>query len=308
MLATGAALVCGAGVATQSRINAQLGRELDDGTAAAFLSFSTGLLVVAVLALCLPRPRRGLGRLLRSWRSGAIPWWYGLGGLSGAVFVLAQGVAAGILGVALFTVATVAGQTLSGVVVDRRGIGAMRPKPITPLRLIGGAVVLLAAVVALLPQVRLDVAWWVAALPLIAGLGQGFQQAVNGQLREASGSVLSATLVNFAVGTAALGVLFVISLVTNGPPGAPPGNPVLYVGGAIGVVFIAGYAGVVRYIGVLMLGLCAIAGQLVGSLLFDLLAPVADRPVQPTTVIGAAGALLAVALASVPVRRTTRGS
>jgi len=42
-----------------------------------------------------------------------------------------------------------------------------------------------------------------AVLPLIAGAATAWQQAVNGRVRAASGSVPAATLVNFTMGTAA---------------------------------------------------------------------------------------------------------
>ena len=82
----------------------------------------------------------------------------------------------------------------------------------------------------------------------------------------------------------------------------------LYIGGAIGILFVAGYAIVVRFTGVLLLGLGAIAGQLAASLLFDVVAPVAGQPIAWTTVVGTIVTLLAVAIASIPSRARSGAS
>ena len=56
--------------------------------------------------------------------------------------VLSQGLAAAALGVALFTVAVVAGQTISGLVLDRVGIGPGGRRPLTAARLVGALLAL----------------------------------------------------------------------------------------------------------------------------------------------------------------------
>ena len=117
------ALICGAGVAVQSRINGELGQQLGDGFVAATISFGSGLLILLVALAIAPSGRRGLGRVASALRARSLPWWYVLGGSAGAFLVLSQGLTAAVLGVALFTVAIVAGQTVSGLVLDRIGLG-----------------------------------------------------------------------------------------------------------------------------------------------------------------------------------------
>lgn len=303
-LAVGVALVvtilCGGLVATQSRVNSELSQETGNGYLVAIISFGSGFIVLAIIGLVHPGTRRGIATVFRSIRSGTTPWWYAVGGLAGGLFVLSQGLTGAVLGVALFTVATVTGQTLSGMLVDRRGLGTMRPKPVTLFRVIGAALAVAAVAFSVAPQVQGGVPLWVLVLPLAAGLGLGWQQAVNGQIREISGSPLAATFFNFMVGAAALAVVFVVHAVIAGGPLRWSSNPLLYVGGMIGIVFIAGYAITVRYIGVLLLGLGAIAGQLAASLAFDLVAPVAAHPVAWTTVVGTVATLVAVAIAAIP--------
>jgi bacterial/archaeal transporter family-2 protein len=112
--------------------------------------------------------------------------------------------------------------------------------------------------------------------------------------------VLAATFVSFVVGTAALLVVFGVSLAVAGPPaGTWPavasGDLVLYSGGLLGVTFIALQAAIVQRIGVLLLGLGMIAGQVVGALVLDVVVPGAAAP-GTATYVGAALTLVAVAV------------
>lgn len=143
-----------------------------------------------------------------------------------------------------------------------------------------------------------------ALLPALAGIGSSWQQAVNGRVRAAAGSVRAATLVNFSIGTAALLVAFGVRVAVGGwPAGNLPTEPWLYLGGLLGIFFIAVAAAVVRFTGVLLLGLATIAGQIVGAVLLDFAVPPESGPPGPTTLLGAALTLVAVLIAALsPVR------
>jgi transporter family-2 protein len=297
------AVLCGALAAVQSQINGELGRRLGDGFAAALISFGSGLVILVIGLAVAPAGRRGLARIRSALRTGELRWWYVCGGAAGAFFVLSQSLTAAVLGVALFTVATVAGQTISGLVFDRIGLGPGGPRPLSTARVVGAVLALFAVIWAVSGQLGGSVPIWMLVLPLLAGLGIGWQQAVNGQVRVLAQSALTATFVNFALGTA---VLLVLMLVHSGFAGWPkplPTEPWLYVGGAIGCIFIGGVALLVRVTGVLVLGLATIAGQLLSALLLDLLAPNAAHPVAFSTVAGTLLALVAVAVASIRWRR-----
>jgi transporter family-2 protein len=176
---------------------------------------------------------------------------------------------------------------------------------VTALRLVGAVLAVVAVVIAVSPQVQGGIAPWVLILPLAAGLGLGWQQAANGQIRELSGSPLAATFFNFFFGTLVLVIVLAVHAIVAGLPDQVPGNPLLYVGGALGIVFVAGYAVVVRFTGVLLLGLGAIAGQLTASLVFDLALPVAAHPIAGATIVGTILTFVAVAIAAIPVRATS---
>ncbi|WP_436837694.1 DMT family transporter [Micromonospora chersina] len=296
---TGLATASGVAVAVQSRINGELGVRLADGIAAAVVSFGLGLLVLLVLVPATPGGRRGLAALRAALRDGSLRPWQCLGGVCGAFLVATQGLTIGTLGVAVFTVAVVAGQTGSSLLVDRAGIGPTGRQPVTPNRLVGAMLTVLAVLLAVGDRLGDPGALALALLPLAAGVGIAWQQAVNGRVRGAAGSAMTATLVNFTVGTVALLATFAVEVAVRGrPAGSFPAEPWLYVGGPIGIVFIALAAAIVRFTGVLLLGLATIAGQVVGAVLLDVLLPTAASHPTPTTLLGAGLTLVAVLVAA----------
>ncbi len=296
------ALVCGAGVALQSRINGQLGGELGDGSLAAVISFGSGLIITVIALAVSRRGRDGLGTVVREIRARQMPWYFVLGGLGGGLLVLSQGTTVGVIGVALFTVAAVSGQTISGLIIDARGIGTVAPKRVTVWRLVGSVVALVAVVISVGPEVQHNSPLWMLLMPFVAGLLLGWQQAFNGQVKTLANSAITATFINFVGGTALLIVAAGINIGVVGWPKAFPTNPLLYLGGLFGVLFIAGFAIVIPVIGVLLQSLAAVSGQLVMSLILAVVAPTSAATLAATTIVGTVLALGGVAIASVPSR------
>ncbi|MFE6967857.1 DMT family transporter [Isoptericola sp. NPDC057653] len=302
------AIVAGFAAALQSRVNGTLAERTGDAYVVALLSFGSGL-VVLLLALALSRPgRAAVARLTHRLRDGGLRWWECLGGLGGAFFVSSQGLTVGTLGVAVFTIALVAGQSISSLVIDRAGLAPGGVRLITVGRALG-PVLTVVAVVVVSGSAASTAALGLAVLPLLAGVLQSFQQALNGRVRaavrpttaaERDGGVMAATLGSFVVGTAALLVVYAVSRAAVGhPDGAWPTDLpldlLLYSGGLLGIVFIALQAAVVQRIGVLLLGLGMIAGQVVGALVLDAVSPGATPP-GTATYVGAALTLVAVAV------------
>ncbi|MGH3715048.1 MAG: DMT family transporter, partial [Micromonosporaceae bacterium] len=277
----------GVAISVQSRINGELGVRLGDGVLAAVISFGSGLVLLVLVVPLVPKARTGVRRLVRAVRGRSIMFWQCLGGVGGATLVATQGLTVGTLGVAVFVVAVVAGQTGSSLLVDKFGIGPGARRPLTWPRMIGAALTLVAVAGAMSGRFDGRIALWLIVLPLIAGCAIAVQQAVNGQVRAAADSALTATLLNFVTGTTALVLAW---LVTSrlALPDAFPTEPWLYLGGALGVVFIGIAAMVVRWTGVLLFGLATIAGQLVGAVVLDLVVPAEGAPLQQATLIGAA--------------------
>lgn len=268
---------------------------------AALVSFGGGLLVLCLLLALLPGMRAGVGSLRTALAAGSLRRWHLLGGMAGALMIASQAVTVGVLGVALLTLGVVAGQTVGSLVVDRVGLGPAGMRPLTARRVAGAVLMLVAIGVTVGGQVAsAGGGTWLLLMPVAAGVGVAVQQAINGRVGAAARNAMTATLVNFVVGTVALAAAWLVSLSLRGGPSGRPGSPVLYLGGLVGICFIALAAFVVRWIGVLLLGLASIVGQLAGSVLLDLLAPTRAGGVQAGTLVGIALATVAVAVAAAP--------
>jgi transporter family-2 protein len=306
-VAVGGAVLIGALTALQARINGSLGAELGDGIVAAAVSFSSGLVILVALSLLLPEGRRGFGRLADGIRSRTVPVWMLLGGLVGAFTVASQGLTVATIGVALFTVGFVAGQTTGGLVLDRVGYGPAGVVPVTVRRLVGAGLALAGVVVCLSGDALGGVPLWMLVIPAVAGAGVAWQQGTNGRLRVRVESPLTATLVNFIGGTAVLLVAAVVHVAVVGAPHVVPSEPWLYVGGAVGVIYIFLSSVVVRRTGVLLLGLGSVVGLLTTSVVLDALWPAPAAPSTPVAMLAAAVAIVGVVVAAVPWRRRRRG-
>ena len=303
--AAGAALAAlgGVALAVQGRINGQLGHELHDGVFAALISFSIGSVLLLSVSPILPAVRAGVGRLRKALRDQELRPWQLLGGSCGAFLVTTQGVTVSFLGVAVFTVAVVAGQIVCSLPVDRAGIGPGGPQPITLPRALGASLAVIAVIISVSDHGAVTVSgglWW-AVLPAVAGCLLAWQAAVNGQVRMAAANVVVPTIVNFLVGTSALVLAAVVSVIIRGWPATPPGQWWLYTGGALGIVAIITAVTAVRVTGVLLLGMSSVAGQLTGALLLDVFVPTAGG-LSPTSVIGIALTMVAVGIAAIHVR------
>ncbi|TSE00770.1 DMT family transporter [Skermania sp. ID1734] len=269
-----AALAIGFAVAVQARINGELGARLNDGIAAALISFGVGLVLLCAGLSVSPRMRAGLRQVRAALARTQLRPWHLSGGLFGAFLVACQGITVSTIGVAEFTVAVVGGQILSSLLVDRAGIGPAGAEPLTVTRVVGAALGLGAVVLTSAGQLALDSGDLVLALlPALAGMGLAWQQAVNGRVATAGGPAV-ASWVNFSAGTIMLVCVFAIAGAVRGWPRQLPTQAWLYVGGVLGLVFIAIAAVVVRWIGVLLLGLASVAGQLIGAVVLDIVTPV----------------------------------
>jgi transporter family-2 protein len=270
------------------------------------VSFGSGLMLLVVLSAVLPSGRAGIARLVEGVRTGGIPWWMLAGGAAGALTVATQGLAVGLIGVSLFTVGVVAGQTVNGLFLDRIGFGPAGVVAVTVPRLIGGALALAAAGIALIGDGLAEVPVWMLVLPFLAGIAIAWQQATNGRLRQRVGTPLTATLVNFTGGTALLVLAAAVHVAIVGPPEPLPTEPWLYLGGPLGVVYIFLAAAIVQVTGVLLLGLGTVVGQLLASVVLDALWPAPASPGLVQELAMVVVALASVVVAAVPWRSLRR--
>jgi transporter family-2 protein len=302
VLAVGAAVSAGVGLAAQARLNGELGARLGDGVAASLASTTAGLVVLLVLVPALPSGRRGLRSVRAELRAGGLRWWHCCGGVGGALFVASQGISVGALGVAVFTVAIVAGSAIGGLGADRWGLGPGGRHRITYARAGGALACIVAVAVAVSDRLGGQGTVVLVILPLLAGVAVATQSALNGRVGAAARSPWPATLVSFVVAEATLAVVVLVGLAVRGAPvDRLPAEPWLYAAGVIGIVVIATAARVVGQVGVLVFSLASVAGQLLGALALDALTA-GPRPTVAVW-IGTAVTFGAVALAARPGRR-----
>lgn len=314
LVAAATALGVGALTALQSRVNGELASVTKSGLQAAIVSFGTGWILLTVILLSSPGVRRGLASVRASLRAGSLRWWQVIGGLLGGFFVAVQSATVPLVGVAVFTVAVVAGQVSNSIVVDRLGLGPAGRQAITPARVVSALLAIAAVVVAVSDRLGGGVAGSTLAVvaALVAGLAIAVQQAINGRVGAAARNAWTAAWVNFTLGTVMLGaVLGLAWAFTDFDPGSLPAGPWwLYVGGTIGVLFIAAAAWVVQRLGVLLFALLTITGQLTGAVLLDWLAPADGVTFHITLIIGVLLAAMAVAIGGMsswaPRMRATR--
>ncbi|WP_345751954.1 DMT family transporter [Microbacterium rhizophilus] len=302
LLPVAGAIAVGVLTAIQSRLNGGLGAAIDDAIVAAVISFGSGFLIMAVAISALPSGRAAAARLRRGLRGGDIPWWIMIGGAAGALTVGSQGLVVGVIGTAMFTVGVVAGQTLSGLALDRAGYSPAGVTAVTLPRLVGVAFALAAVAFSLTGGTVGRVPLWMLLLPVLVGAGLAWQQATNGRLQRKVGSAMAATFVNFVGGTVVLGVIALARIQVTHLRAFPP-EPWLYLGGATGVVYIALSAALAPRIGVLLLTLGSVLGMLIGSFVLDLVWPPAVPPSPWRSAVTVLVACAGVAIAALPGAR-----
>jgi len=214
--AAGVAFVGGALFGLQTRVNGELAERAGSPFWAALVSFGSGLAVLLVVVAAVPRLRRAAARATRN----RLPWWTYLGGLAGGTLVVLSSVAVPRVGVATFTVGVVAGQAMGGLVVDRIGLGPGGPQPLSPWRIAGAAIAIVAVAILRLGHGREAAVTGSVLLGLLIAAAVGgamasAQQALNGRVQRATGEGLLAATVNFSAGTALLVPAFVIAAGTG---------------------------------------------------------------------------------------------
>lgn len=159
----------------------------------------------------------------------------------------------------------------------------------TPRRLTAALLTVVAVVIAASGRLgSIDFSIGAVVAAVMAGALVAVQQAINGRTNVVTGQPVATTWLNFVFGAAGLGVAVGIGVAIDGTAMSLPtsGPWWMYLGGALGVVFIMTAAWAVPRYGVLVFALVSIAGQLASALLIDLVAPVGEAGVQWTLVAG----------------------
>jgi len=262
---------------------------MGDSLEAAIVSFSTGLLFVTLIAVFRKDVRDGFSQIFKATKAGKMPPWTLGAGLLGASFVAMQTYVVPISGVALFTVASLAGQTAISLWVDKLGLSGGTKSLITKRRVIAAIVTVFAVAVSAWDRFLInDFSILSLSLALFAGTWVGVQRALNGRINSFSNKSFATSLLNFITGTSFLLFLLAIrSIFTDHSVLNFKTAPWwMFLGGSIGVIYIALSAHIVQYLGVLEFTLFSVGGMLIGSLLIDLVFPTKVSHISPFLLIG----------------------
>jgi transporter family-2 protein len=291
------AFIVGMLTATQSRINGQLSHVLGNGLMAAIVSFGSGLIVLTTVNLISQGKRSALARVIHSLRSGQLKPWQVIGGMGGGFFVAVQSITVPQIGVALFSITSIGGQTLASLLVDKLGISPRGKQAISPVRVFVAVAILLAVTVSVFPDLgKASFKFLPLILGLIVGCIVAFQQAINGRVNEVSQEPLSTALINFMMGTFVLAIALGVNQLTGAHINAFPHQWWLYAGGMCGVAYIAVSAHVVKHLGILNFILFSVTGQLVAAVFIDWAFPTPRAKLTSYLVSGTAMTLAAVAI------------
>jgi transporter family-2 protein len=300
-LALALMVTCGALAGVQSRINAELGQRIGSAVVAALLSFAVGLVVILGVVASRQSSRTGIRSLVQVRG----PWWSFSGGAAGAFFVFVAATTVPTLGVAMLSVAQVFGQITGALVVDRLGISPSGRQPVSWPRVAGAALGVVAVVIAALGRPGGRFAPGLLVLVVIAGFGLSVQVAVNGLISARTGDPLTATALNFVVGTVVLVIATAVVVAAETAHGVTlrplPEQWWLYLGGPLGIVFVTITVMCVPVLGVLRVGLGTVAGQLIGAIVLDTVVPGGPGTSIPV-IVGAVLTVAAVAVAGLRPR------
>jgi bacterial/archaeal transporter family-2 protein len=303
------AAISGLMIALQARANGELSHRLDNGLQAALVSFGSGLIIIAIVAIFNPSIKQGVRTLSKAVKERNLPSWTLFAGMLGGSFVAVQTQIVPLIGVAIYSVASIAGQSAISLVVDRIGLTGGGKKHITPRRVTAAFVTVFAVFISVADRLDgRDLSIAAVILGVVAGAIVGIQRALNGQINEHSKQSFTTSLLNFAMGTTFLTVLLLVAIVLGETELSPlPAGPWwIYTGGVIGVVYIAFTSTIVQHLGVLTFTLISVGGQLVGSLLIDLLSPTEGVQVSIYLVVGIAMTYLGVIVGGVNNQRSQK--
>jgi transporter family-2 protein len=276
-------------IAMQARANGELSHRMGNSIEAALVSFGSGLLIISLISIFTPAIRNGMKNLKGAVSRKEIPVWTLFAGMLGGSFVAVQTQIVPIIGVAIYSVASIAGQTAASLIVDRIGLTGGGKKHITVRRVAAAGVTVLAVLVSVLDRMEAqNLSLFAVIFGGFAGAIVGVQRALNGQINESSRQSFATSWLNFIMGTTFLFIFLSIGVLINRTEivALPSGPWWIYTGGIIGVIYIAFTSTIVQHLGVLTFTLISVGGQLVGSLLIDLYSPTQGVQISAYLVTG----------------------
>jgi transporter family-2 protein len=285
-------LSVGIGMSTQSFFTGRLATGTGEPAIAAAVTSSVCLIGFLLLNGLTGRFRRGSLKLAPGPK---FRWWYLIAPATGLTWLVVAANAAPRIGVAVLTVALVCGQTIGALVLDRIGLSTAGRHDMTPARVLGVLIAILAVTVSALGAKGELMFGWLA-LAVAVGAFTGVQQATISQIARTTGDGLVTGLVMCAA-TTTLMVPYALIATGASLPDHVSVDPIYWFGGGvIGVALFVLVSTIVGRLGVLRLMLLLVAGQSIGALVLDLIAPPEGESVTLATLGGLLLIFVAVAV------------
>lgn len=289
------AALSGAFVAIQGNFNGAFTAAGGGPLLAGWVSYvGTFLTVLVIMAI-----QRNVGTFFHILRTRSRPWWY-LVGFGGVPIVVAMSWGIPLVGVAIASVCSVAGQTIISLVFDQRGVGIPAPIPFSGRRVVATIVTLigLALAIGASSGTSTTVVAMIGTGVIIAlsGAGLSCQNVGNGAVVARTGYPLISCLTSVIGGTGLMSVILIGAGATGNLSGVsfpPLSSWWMYLGGPVGAAIVFCSAWAIRRLGAFRLTLAVVAGQMVTSMLVDVFNGVS---VPPATIAAAITMVVATVL------------
>lgn len=264
-------LVCIIGMCTpaQTAINAQLQIRLNSAFAATMVAFLIGTIVLFLINIPV------LGSMVTGLAG--IPWYAWLGGVFGFAALTSFVILFPKIGSIQTVLLPILGQIAMSMIIDSTGLFGAEVKPMNPMRIAGTLVAVAGVFMVVLKKGEKSdmhhghrILW--QALGVVAGAMLAAQSAVNGTLGVSLNSPVQAAFISSLISTV---ILFLLILSIRNERRCLAGmfpikGPLwIWIGGLLGLAIVIGYAAFAPILGIGLLSVVSILGQLGASILID---------------------------------------
>jgi bacterial/archaeal transporter family-2 protein len=296
------ALLAGGLLPIQAGANAQLSKSVASPFAATTLQLLVGAAVLLLITTFAGSPAALAGL-------SDVPWWHAIGGLASALYVVSGILLFPRLGAVVTVGLFIAGQMLASVALDTSGILGVAPQSFDLATAAGTGAVLLGIIAIVKGKTASTTAQAITSLPgwvllaFVAGAILPIQGAVNALLRAELDAPLAVGTVSFAVATAGMALVFLLTAIATKTPkpqmGALPNMPWWgWLGGFVGAYYVVTVFMAIPEIGTAATVGLTIVGQQLVSMLVDRygLLRLPQRPISGLRLTGVALLLAGVTL------------
>ena len=298
-------LLAGVASPTQASVNSRIREDLKSPYITSIYNFICAAVVMAAAMLVIEKSMyMPVGEIAEQ------PFWIWLGGTCGTFIVFLNIICLPKLGSARNVMLLCFGQTMTGLLIDHFGLFGSEQIPLDVKRAAGALLVLAGIALVNIPEGKKGgeetgnaqggtlIVYMI--LSILCGFSCAAQVAINGTLRNITGSPVSATFISMAVGLISIVVLTLIVMVLKGKYGIYDGGrdhgPVTFrawmpIGGCLAIVIVASNAVAAPVLGTGIVTILNLVGMMAAGLIIDATGFLGIEK-KPVTAVKVAGMLL----------------